>query len=149
MTASMKLITGTMNGRLILNKLGRRRVQLCQRVMANAAMFTVKMWAFWSGFSCPIQTLLILASILLGSGKATHSELLGMKRVNIKPEVSPAVSSHPVNVGHEHGTHLAASWSSHLLLPPLKDKSLVLTASDFEHRSQWVSVKHKTAHQNI
>ena len=43
MTASMKLITGTMNGCLILNKLGRRRVQLCQRVMANAAMFTVKM----------------------------------------------------------------------------------------------------------
>ena len=35
MTASIKLMTRTMDGCLILNKLGRRRVKLCQRVMAT------------------------------------------------------------------------------------------------------------------
>ena len=33
--ASIKLMTQTMDGCLILNKLGRRRVKLCQRVMAT------------------------------------------------------------------------------------------------------------------
>ena len=81
MIASLKLLTQTMDGCLILNKLV-RRVKLCQRVMENTAMLTVEMWALLSGFSCPTQTLLILAPILLGSGEATHSALLRMKRVN-------------------------------------------------------------------
>ena len=48
----------------------------------NNAMWTVEMSAFLSGFSCPTPTLLFLASMLLGLGEATHSELLGRKRVN-------------------------------------------------------------------
>ena len=43
----------------------------------NAAMLTVKMWAFLSIFSCPTQTALLLAPILLGPGEATHSESFG------------------------------------------------------------------------
>ena len=35
MIASIKLMTRTMDGYLILNKLGRRRLKLCQRVMAT------------------------------------------------------------------------------------------------------------------
>ena len=34
-TAGIKLTTWTINGCLILNKLGRRRVKLCQRIMAT------------------------------------------------------------------------------------------------------------------
>ena len=47
----------------------------------NTAMLTVKMLAFLSGFSCPTPTFLLLAPMLLRLGEATHSELLGMKRV--------------------------------------------------------------------
>ena len=50
----------------------------------NTAKLTVKMWALLLGFSCPTPTLLHLAQISLGLAKATHSELLGMKRVNRK-----------------------------------------------------------------
>ena len=49
----------------------------------NTAMLTVKMWAFLSGFSCPTQTLLLLAPVLLRPGEATHSEFLGTKRVKV------------------------------------------------------------------
>ena len=35
MSVSIKLMTWMMDGCLILNKLGRRRVTLCQRVMAT------------------------------------------------------------------------------------------------------------------
>ena len=38
MTVSMKFMTWMMDGCLILNKLGRRNVKLCKRVMANTAM---------------------------------------------------------------------------------------------------------------
>ena len=42
-------------------------------------MLTTEMWSFLSGFSCPIQTLLLLMPRLLGLGEVTHLELLGMK----------------------------------------------------------------------
>lgn len=45
-------------------------------------MFTVKMWAVLLGFSCPTQTLLLLAPILLGLQEVTHSELFGTNGVN-------------------------------------------------------------------
>ena len=48
----------------------------------NTAVLTVEMCTFLSGFLCPAQTLLLLDPVLLGPGEATHSELLGTKRVN-------------------------------------------------------------------
>ena len=78
---SIKMVTQKMDGCLILNKLGRRRVKLPESD-GNTAMLTLKMGAFLLGFSCPTQTLLLLGPILLGPGEATHSELLGVKRVN-------------------------------------------------------------------
>ena len=50
----------------------------------NTAKLTAKMWALPPGFSCPTPTLLHSAQISLELGKATHSELLGMKRVKRK-----------------------------------------------------------------
>ena len=86
MTASIKLMTGTMDGRLILNKLGRRRVKLCQRVMATLQCYVRICIVF---FSCPTPNVLLLAPILLGLGEATHSELLGTKRVQFMVRASP------------------------------------------------------------
>ena len=48
----------------------------------NTAVLIVEMWVFLSGFSCPTPTLLPSAPKLLWLGEATHSELLGTKRVN-------------------------------------------------------------------
>ena len=74
MTASIQLMTGTMDGCLILNKLGRRRVALCPRVMATQNVSIFELF-----FSCPTPTLLLLTPILHGLGEVTHSELLGME----------------------------------------------------------------------
>ena len=68
------------DGCFTLNKLGRRRMKLCQSD-GNTAMLTVKMWAFLSGSSCAIPTLLLLSPILLGLGDATNSELGSTERV--------------------------------------------------------------------
>ena len=75
MMVGIKLMTRMMDGCLILNEMGRRRVKVCQR--------TVEMWAFLTGFSCLTPTLLLLAPILLGLGEATYSELLGTERVKV------------------------------------------------------------------
>ena len=48
---------------------------------SEIAMLTVEMWVSLSGFSCQTSASLLLAPILLGLGEATHSELLGTKRV--------------------------------------------------------------------
>ena len=94
---SIKLMTRMMDGCLILNKLGRRRMKLCQREWWQHGRTTVEMWAYLSGFSCPTQTLLLLlAPVLLGSGEATRSELLGMKRV--KQRLSAVVVWTPCDV---------------------------------------------------
>ena len=63
----------------------------------NTAMLTVKMSAFSSGFSCPTQTLLLLAPVSLGPAKATRSEFLGRKRVKSGAETRAQVltSSNP------------------------------------------------------
>ena len=63
--ASIKMMTRTMHGCLILNKLGRRRKKLCPSD-GNTAMLAVEMRAFLLGFSCPIPALLLLAPVLLG-----------------------------------------------------------------------------------
>ena len=82
MTASIMLMTRTTEGRLILNKLGRRRMKLClewwQQSNVNSQNVSIFVGCF---FFCPIPTLLFLAPISLGPGEATHSELLGTKRV--------------------------------------------------------------------
>ena len=49
MTASIKLLTQMMDGCLILNKLGRRRVKLYQRVMATLQCYLLK-WSIFIGF---------------------------------------------------------------------------------------------------
>ena len=77
---SIKLMTWTMDGCLVLNKLVRKRLKLCSRVMITP-MLTVEMWAFLLGFSFPAPTLRLIAPILLWLGEATHSKLLGTKRV--------------------------------------------------------------------
>ena len=82
MTASIKLMTWMMDGCLILNKLGRRRVKLSHRVMATLQCWTIEIWALLLGFSCPTPTLLLWAPVLLWLGEATHSELFSPKIVN-------------------------------------------------------------------
>ena len=62
MTASIKLTTKTMDGCLILNKLGRRRVELCQRVMA-----TLKVTATLLSSSLPVSQILNSTATLPGS----------------------------------------------------------------------------------
>ena len=50
MTAGIKLMTQTMDGCLILNKLGRRRLKLCQRVMATLQCYLSKCEHFFRVF---------------------------------------------------------------------------------------------------
>ena len=59
---------------------GEKESEIKSQSDGNTVMLTVEMWTFLSGFSCPTQTLLLLAQISLGPGEATHSELLSMKR---------------------------------------------------------------------
>ena len=79
-TASIKLMTRTMVECLILNKLGRRTVKLCQRVRqrfnVNCRNVSIFIVYFISQPNRPP-----FSPILFGLGKATHSELLGTKRV--------------------------------------------------------------------
>ena len=70
MTASIKLMTRTINGKLILNKLGRRRVKLSEWWQHCYAVNLIILLSY----SWPNAMLLlgISASILLGLGEATH-----------------------------------------------------------------------------
>ena len=53
----------------------------CIKSNGNIAMLTVEMWAFLSGFSCPLQTLRTLAPILLGLGKRLAKNYLVWKEL--------------------------------------------------------------------
>ena len=61
---------------------GQEESEIVSESDCKTAMFTVEMCALWSSFTRPTPALLLLAPILLGLGEATHSELLGTKRVN-------------------------------------------------------------------
>ena len=80
MTASVKLMTRTMDGCLILNKLGRRRVN-CIREWWQHWNVYCRNESIFIGFFLLIPTLFLLAPLLFGPGETNHSELLGTKRV--------------------------------------------------------------------
>ena len=77
---SIKLMTQMMDGCLILNKLQRSRVKLCQKVMAALQCQLSKCEPFLSCFFfyCPTLT---LPPKSLGLGEATRLEPLGKKSV--------------------------------------------------------------------
>ena len=76
---------------------------------------SVEMWAFLSGFffSCPTPTLLRFATKLIGLGEATHSELLGTKRVNETAE--PTVRSPLPQSSHNEQINFLTGQSRHLI----------------------------------
>ena len=76
-------MTRSMDWCLVLNKLGRDESEIVSESDGNTAMLTLKMGAFLLGFSCPTQTLLLLAPVLLGPEEVTPSELFGTKRVEV------------------------------------------------------------------
>ena len=75
---SMKLMTQTMDGRLILNNLQRSRVKLCQKVTAALQRQNVRHFYHVFFKNCPTLT---LPPKLLGLGEATRSEPLAKKHV--------------------------------------------------------------------
>ena len=76
----------------------------------NTAILTVRMWAFFSGFSCPIWTLLLLAPILLELGEATHSE--NLVRIGLKDEWKYASDSSVASTTFISFSAPGNSWAS-------------------------------------
>ena len=83
MIASIKLMTRTMDGWLIMNKLRRRRVKLCQRVMATLQCKVSKCEHFDRFVFLPHPSSAPLSPNITWAREATHSELRGTKRVNL------------------------------------------------------------------
>ena len=84
--ASIKMMTRTMDGCLILNKLGKRRVNLSQRVMSTLQCSLSQIWAFLLGFSCPTQTAPLSPNIAWRSEErscAVHSTFCSCEVQNV------------------------------------------------------------------
>ena len=81
MIASIKLMTRTMDGWLIMNKLRRRRVKLCQRVMATLQCKLSKCEHFDRFVFLPHPSFAPLSPNITWAREATHSELRGTKRL--------------------------------------------------------------------
>ena len=133
MTASIQLMTGTMDGCLILNKLGRRRVALCPRVMATQNVSIFELF-----FSCPTPTLLLLTPILHGLGEVTHSELLGME--GVKPYLFLWELEITVCLLHPAGCCAAISAFSHNRLVSSRSAFTVLLPSHLGHQAHLLQV---------
>ena len=79
MTASIKLLTRTMDGCLILDKLVRRRMKLFREWWQHCKFSCLNVSIF-IGFFLSHPDFALLAPVLLGPGEATHSELLRTKK---------------------------------------------------------------------
>lgn len=86
-TVSIKLMLWVMNGCLILNKLVRRRVKLCWRVMTTLLCELSKHEHFHCFFPCPALTSLLLAPKLLGPGTQLTQNHLVWKMLNSKNKI--------------------------------------------------------------
>ena len=83
MIASIKFMTWTVAGCLILNKFVEEESEVVSESDGNTAILIVEMWAFLSGFSCPVPTLRLLAPMLLRQAKWLTPNYWIQKELNI------------------------------------------------------------------